>query len=137
MSRKMAWSLSFAMVLGVACHRPAAVPASVAKVEAGGGCTYVDVPGEVEITRVTWEGGKAEVRFTFHPDKPSPQQGTYQSGQDRDQPLEAGGGVIMTREWLGAKGIRPGARIRAVRRERTRGTCTPVVYAFPSIPEAF
>lgn len=137
MIRNVARCLPFLLVMGVGCHRPSAVPVTEVPVKVGGGCTYDSIPGQAEITRVTWEGTTPDVRFTFIPDAPSPQSGSHQIGQDRDQPLQVGGGMTMTREWLETKGIRPGVRLRATRKERTRGTCAPVVYAFPSIPEAF
>jgi hypothetical protein len=48
--------------------------------------------------------------------------------------LLASSGQIPSSNSLSSNGIAVGVTVPAVRQEEVTGTCTPVVYAFPTIP---
>ena len=102
----------------------------------GGPCAYKDIPGWARIVSIQTAPPKAhncpndpvEVRFDFIPADPS-----LEAKQAEDLTLTVGGGMNPARSYVAAKGIVKGKTYRCVRREITKGTCTPVLYTFPKI----
>jgi len=102
----------------------------------GGPCVYRDIPGWARIVSIE-DASKRDnncpnnpvvVRFDFIPADPS-----LEAKQAEDLTLTVGGGMNPARSYVAAKGIVKGKTYRCVRREITKGACTPVLYAFPKI----
>jgi hypothetical protein len=102
----------------------------------GGPCAYTDIPGWARVVSIQAAPPKAhncpndpvEVRFDFIPADPS-----LEAKQAEDLTLTVGAGMNPARSYVAAKGIVKGKTYRCVRREITKGTCTPVLYTFPKI----
>jgi len=102
----------------------------------GGPCTYRDIPGWARIVSIQAASKQAYncpnhpvmVRFDFIPADPK-----LAFKQAQDLTLTVGAGMNPARPYVTAKGIVKGKTYRCIRREITKGTCTPVIYAFPTI----
>ena len=112
----------------------------------GGPCAYADFPGTAVIVSVTPHLASAanapaagaqtappgyDVVFTFTPDAPIAGEQLYQPG--RSHTLTLVNGAAPGPKFLQKYGISPGktfaCRLRLIR----KGTCTPVLFAFPGI----
>ncbi|MEN6474048.1 MAG: hypothetical protein ABFD81_08545 [Syntrophaceae bacterium] len=102
----------------------------------GGPCAYRDIPGWARIVSIQKASRQASncpnnpvvVRFDFIPADPK-----LAFKQAQDLTLTVGAGMNPARSYVAAKGIVKGKTYRCVRREIIKGTCTPVLYAFPTI----
>ena len=114
----------------------------------GGPCAYADFPGTAVIVSVTPHpaspanapaagaqmpppGSGYDVVFTFTPDAPILGEPLYQPG--RSHTLTLVNGTAPGPKFLQKYGIAPGktfaCRLRLIR----KGTCTPMLFAFPDI----
>jgi len=105
----------------------------------GGPCEYRSYPGQAEIVSVApWAppaaeaGGRFDVKFRFIPDGPvegplgkAALQRTFSLLPDREMPPD--------RAFIEKFDIRPGKRIGCTLKVITRGTCTPILFDFPSL----
>jgi len=105
----------------------------------GGPCEYKSYPGQAEIVSVApWAppaaeaGGRFDVKFRFIPDGPvegplgkAALQRTFSLLPDREMPPD--------RAFMEKFDIRPGKRIGCTLKVITRGTCTPILFDFPSL----
>lgn len=101
----------------------------------GGPCEYKSYPGQAEIVSVTppsAAGGRFDVKFRFIPDgtveEPlgkSAMERTFSLLPDREMPPD--GAAIERFD------IRPGKRLGCTLKVITRGTCTPILFEFPSL----
>jgi hypothetical protein len=104
-------------------------------------CEYVDIPGTATIVNVREPDPGAsncrnagEIVFRFTPDDPTaPERYLIPDWPDTGQILTVGNGMNPPRSWVQDRGLRKGTIHRAVRREITRGTCTPVIFEFPDV----
>jgi len=101
----------------------------------GGPCEYRDVPGTCRIDKVEPSGANSygegfRTLFTFLPESPSEPEASGVA-------LKIGDGQDPTHRYLKENGIKAGRRFPCVRRVLVRGTCTPVVYAFPGFEDVF
>jgi hypothetical protein len=120
--------------------------ADSAATRVGGACAYADFPGTAVIVSVTPHPASAtnapaagaqtpppgyDVVFTFAPDAPIAGEPLYQPG--RSHTLTLVNGTAPGPKFLQKYGIAPGktfaCRLRLIR----KGTCTPVLFAFPDI----
>jgi hypothetical protein len=75
-----------------------------------------------------------EVRFEFIPkDSTAPSRYLYPNVKDKYPKLTVGAGMNPSQAFLDAKGIYRGPTLPCERREITWGTCTAVVFVFPTI----
>jgi hypothetical protein len=105
----------------------------------GGPCEYRSYPGQAEIVSVAPmeapaapAGGRFDVKFRFISDGPveeplgkSAIERTFSLLPDRESPPD---GAFMERF-----DIRPGKRYSCTLKVITRGTCTPILFDFPSL----
>lgn len=101
----------------------------------GGPCEYRDVPGTCRVDTIEPSGANAygegfRTLFTFLPESSSEPQASGVA-------LKIGDGQDPTDRYLRENRIAPGRSFPCVRRVLVRGTCTPVVYAFPEFQDVF
>ena len=110
--------------------------------QVGGPCTYVDFPGTCTITFVgppeadasNCSNNPVQVRFDFIPADPGAREDyRFPNMADERQLLTVAGGANPPRAWVEAEGLTEGTRHACVRREITRGTCTPVLFEFTEV----
>ena len=112
------------------------------RAEPTGPCAYVDIPGECTIMAVMEPSADAmncsndpvEVRFDFIPDDLDAREDyRFPNMADERQLLTVAGGANPPRTWVEDEGLTEGSRHACVRREITRGTCTPVLFEFTGV----
>ena len=105
----------------------------------GGPCDYRSYPGQAEIVSVApmetpapAAGGRFNVKFRFIPDGPVEEplgkaalERTFSLLPDRELPPD--------RAFIERFDIRPGKRYSCTLKVITRGTCTPILFDFPSL----
>lgn len=101
----------------------------------GGPCEYKSYPGQAEILSVapsTSAGGRFDVKFRFIPDGTVEEplgkaalERTFSLLPDRERPPD--------RADIEQFDIRPGKRLACTLKVITRGTCTPILFEFPSL----
>ena len=105
----------------------------------GGPCEYKSYPGQAEIVSVApWAapasaaGERFDVKFRFIPEGPVEEplgkaalQRTFSLFPDREMPPD--------RAFIERFDIRPGKRLGCTLKVITRGTCTPILFDFPSL----
>jgi len=105
----------------------------------GGPCAYRSYPGQAEIVSVApWAtpaaeaGERFDVKFRFIPDGPVAEplgkaalERTFSLLPDREMPPD--------RAFIERFDIRPGKRLGCTFKVITRGTCTPILFDFPSL----
>jgi hypothetical protein len=103
----------------------------------GDPCRYDAIAGTAVITSVVdaEDCPGVNILFDFHPEDPSALS-TYHLPQWHDQSnsLTIQGGLHPSRQWANRHKVAPGKKFRCIRREMTFGTCTPVVFEFPELP---
>lgn len=100
----------------------------------GGQCDYKNYSGEAEIVSLqknTHEGGGFLVKFSFHPSEQISQEWADPRGKvfellmsDMSYPDSA---------FVEKYSLKPGQRLDCVMRVIVRGTCTPILFDFPSL----
>jgi hypothetical protein len=105
----------------------------------GGPCEYISYPGQAEVVSVApWAapaspaGERFDVKFRFIPDGPVQEplgkaalERTFSLLPDREMPPD--------RAFMEKFDIRPGKRLVCTLKVITRGTCTPILFDFPSL----
>jgi hypothetical protein len=101
----------------------------------GGPCEYRSYPGQAEIVSVApalVAGDRFDVKFRFIPDGPVEEslgkaalERTFSFLPDREMPPD--------RAFMEKFDIRPGKRLVCTLKVITRGTCTPILFDFPSL----
>jgi hypothetical protein len=104
----------------------------------GGPCEYRSYPGQAEIVSVapaSVAGDRFDVKFRFIPDGPVEEplgkaalERTFSLLPDREMPPD--------RAFMEKFDIRPGKRLVCTLKVITRGTCTPILFDFPSLTPA-
>ncbi len=125
-------SISLLMIAGLSgCVGPQQ------KTTEGGPCDYVNIKGTAHIIAVerATKGpnnckNPVSVVFNFMP-LDGAAGGANRSY--KNQRLTLGEGQNPPGAWVNAQGIKVGSRLSCVRQEITSGTCTPVLYSFPSL----
>jgi len=117
-------------------------PASEAQTQpkVGGTCDYQSYPGLAEILSLVkaepqeaaGEAGveRFEIRFSFRPDGPIEQDWVKLSGETFLLTLP--GGRLPDQEFLAKHGIMVGQMIPCLLKVITKGTCTPLIFTWPS-----
>lgn len=106
-------------------------------VKVGGACTYDNFVGTATITKIeprdetAPDGGVTVVFDTqFTGSKPTP---AFYKHQDRAVVIKNPDGKT-DEAWLAAQNLTVGAKLRVEASLITSGTCTPVIFAFPTLP---
>jgi len=104
----------------------------------GGPCEYDRYQGRAEIVSLrkiadpqNQPGEKYEVRFRFIPDREIKE--SFVEVEGREFLLEINQSPYLTREFIQEHGIRTGAFFDGSLQAIVRGTCTPVLFEFPSL----
>lgn len=101
----------------------------------GGPCRYVDYPGRATIVAVTPAGQAGtpamDVTFTFAPDRPISGDPLYEPGKVHHLTLI--GGSAPSPRFVQRYGLRPGLPLPCRLRTIRKGTCTPVLFDFPTL----
>ena len=117
-------------------------PASEAQTQpkVGGACDYQSYPGLAEILSLVkaepqeaaGEAGveRFEIRFSFRPDGPIEQEWVELAG--KTFLLTLPGTQLPDQEFLGKHGIMVGEMIPCLLDVITKGTCTPLIFTWPS-----
>jgi hypothetical protein len=107
----------------------------------GGPCEYVDIPGIARVVSAN-EADPAdfncknavEVIFDFIPDDPAAiDDYLFPTSKDTGKRLTVGSGMNPPKTWVLEQGLTEGSEHSCIRREITKGTCTPVIFHFPDI----
>ncbi len=133
------WTILFigAAYPGIGCSMTGPETAQGPRV--GGTCEYRSYPGKAEIVSVApmeapaaTAGGRFDVKFRFIPDQTVEEslgrkalERTYTLLPDRETPPD--------RAFIEQFDIRPGKRYSSTLKVITRGTCTPILFDFPSL----
>jgi hypothetical protein len=96
----------------------------------GGQCTYSSTPGTSIITELKVVTGGIEAHFNFVPTDPN--ASTDPGDTDNYLVLSTG---LPTQEWIDSQKIIVGTNLTTIRQDILTGTCTPVIYSFPTLPD--
>jgi hypothetical protein len=127
-------NLSVALVFLVSLSSCDLAASSSSMPRVGGPCTYKQYKGEAEIVLVTQRQGtpgEYEIKFSFHPQETIQEEFARVEGKqwlivqkDSSYPKE---------NFLTQYGIKAGKRLPCNLKVITKGTCTPVLFDFPTI----
>jgi hypothetical protein len=105
----------------------------------GGPCEYRSYPGQAEIVSVApmeapaaAAGGRFDVKFRFIPNGPV-EEPLGKTALDRTFSLLPDREMPPDRAFMEKFDIRPGKRLGCTLQVITRGTCTPILFDFPSL----
>jgi len=99
----------------------------------GGPCRYDDIAGQATIVAVTPQetGNRLDVTFTFRPNTPLVSEPLYEPAKVWHLTLVSG--QAPGPRFVKRYGIRPGRVLPGRMRLIRKGTCTPVLFAFPGM----
>jgi len=100
----------------------------------GGPCTYKQYSGKAEIISVTSREnfpGEYEIKFSFHPKKSVKEE--FARVEGRQWSLVQKDSSYPDEKFLAQYGIKTGKRLPCLMKVITKGTCTPVLFDFPTI----
>lgn len=123
-------ALSLALLGLAACGGSPATPVI------GGPCTYASFPGTATCTEITTNNYGSVAHFSFKPTDPNAPAQYLLHTSDTDISLSLYGSGTPTAGWLAANGIVVGRELACIRQEERTGTCTPLLFSFPALPEA-
>jgi len=115
-----------------------AADSSAAKVRVGGACDYNTYKGEAEIVSVikrTDAPQLFEIKFAFHPQENIREE--FARPEGKTWTLVQKDFSYPKKNFLIRYGIKTGKRFPCCLKAIARGTCTPVLFEFPSIPEGW
>jgi len=120
----------FPAILSVNC----ALASSSPKQLVGGPCTYKQYKGNAEIVSVNPKPGNPatfEIKFSFHPKKAIKEE--FARNKDRQWNLVMNDFSDPREDFVKKYGIKSGKRLPCYMKVITKGTCTPVMFDFPTI----
>jgi hypothetical protein len=104
----------------------------------GGPCEYHRYPGRAEIVSLrkiaespNQPGEKYEVRFRFIPDREIKE--SFVRVEGREFLLEINQSPYLSQEFIEEHGIQTGSVFDGYLQAIVKGTCTPVIFEFPSL----
>ncbi len=100
----------------------------------GGPCTYKQYKGDAEIVSVTpakGTTGEYEIRFSFHPQEKIQEE--FARTEGKQWLLVREDSSFPKKDFLQQYDIKTGKRFPCYMKVITRGTCTPVLFDFPTI----
>lgn len=134
MNRRMAFLLNrfclfFAVVLmSVSCAETE--PREIGRV-VGGPCSYESYPGKAEVVSVRKGDDGYDVKFTFHSEN-TPRE-TYARVEGKPHCLLLTNGSRPKLRFLKKYGIESGKMLPCNLEVIVKGTCTPVLFKFPTV----
>jgi len=96
----------------------------------GGPCRYNSYPGTIKFTALTTTANGVEAHFDFTATDPTAPK--WPSDTDNHLVLPTG---LPSQQWLDTQHISIGVQLQANRQDILSGTCTPIIYSFPSLPD--
>ena len=127
-------SVSMALIFLVLSSAYASGPISSSKQRVGGSCVYKQYKGDAEIVSVIPRTGfpaEYEIKFSFHP---------HETIQEEFAQVEGNQWLIVQKDssypkddFLTQYYIKAGKRLQCYMKVITKGTCTPVLFDFPTI----
>lgn len=104
----------------------------------GGACEYKKYKGEAEIVSVIKRPGalqEYEIKFAFHPQEIIREE--FARPEGKTWTLVRKDSSYPKKDFLTQYDIKKGKRLPCYLKAITRGTCTPVLFEFPTIPEGW
>ena len=126
--------LSMALIFLVSLSSCGFAASSSSPQRVGGPCTYKQYKGEAEIVSVTQRPevpGEYEIKFSFHPHKTIQEE--FARVEGRQWLLVQEYSSYPKEDFLTQYGIKVGKRLPCYLKVITKGTCTPVLFDFPTI----
>lgn len=114
-----------------------ALASSAAPPRIGGPCAYKPYPGEAEIVSVKSNPdglGTFEIKFLFHPHDVI--EGKFAGVKDRRGSLRFSDSSYPHEDFVRRYGIQTGKRFPCIMNVITKGTCTPILFDFPTLNPA-
>lgn len=127
--------LIFCLISLLACN--AADPPST-RPRAGGACEYKKYKGEAEIVSVIRRPDapqEYEIKFSFHPQEIIREE--FARPEGKTWTLVPKDSSRPKKDFLTQYDIKKGKRLPCYMKAITQGTCTPVLFEFPTIPEGW
>ncbi len=124
----------FCLIPVFACN---ASDAPGARPRVGGPCQYKQYKGDAEILSVTQRPNapqEYDVQFVFHPKENI--QETFARQEGKTWTLVRKDSSYPTKDFLTRHGIEPKKHLPCHLKAIVRGTCTPILFEFPTIPDA-
>jgi len=118
-----------------ACNAADAPPA---RLRVGGACEYKTYKGQAEIVSIAKRAevsDEYEIKFSFHPQEPVREEFARPEGKTWTLVLKDSS--FPKKDFLIKYDIKNGKRIPCYLKAITRGTCTPVLFDFPTIPQGW
>ena len=97
----------------------------------GGPCSYTTYPGTATFTSIQSVSTGIKASFNFTTTDPNAPKWSSDTG---NYLVLATG--LPTQQWVDAQKLSVGTQINASRRDIVSGTCTPLMYSFPSLPDS-
>lgn len=137
-------AITVVALLTAACSpaTPAESPSPGPDRTVGGACSYADIGGtctigalvDAPVGEFRCEGGSPSKKVPFRFAATDPSAKLEYGGPDPAQDtLTVGGGMHPSAGWLEANGVKEGASFACTRKHITSGTCSPVVWTFPTL----
>lgn len=104
------------------------------KPRVGGACEYKHYKGEAQITSVKQRQDNQatyDVRFSFHPQESI--QEAFAKTENKQWSMVQDDFSSLQQNFLTKNGIKTGKRYPCIMKVITKGTCTPVLFEFPTI----
>ena len=101
---------------------------------AGGECEYKKYRGKAEIVSITKRTDAPEgyeIRFSFHAEEPV--QGGFARVEGKEYLLLLSNSSYPGADFLGTYGVAVGKRFDCYLKVITKGTCTPILFEFPTL----
>ncbi len=100
----------------------------------GGPCAYKSYKGEAEIVSVSPKqdrSGTYEIKFSFHPQDIIQEE--FAGVKGRQWFLALKDSSSLSKDFLTRHGIQTGKRLPCTMKVITKGTCTPILFDFPTL----
>lgn len=100
----------------------------------GGECEYKHYKGTAEIVSIAERPNapkKYEVKFTFHPEEPVKEE--FAKTEGKEYLLLLNNSSYPGADFISTYGIAVGTQLDCYMKVITKGTCTPILFEFPTI----
>lgn len=127
-------ALSMALIFIVPLSSCSDTVASSQAPRVGGPCAYKSYKGDAQILSVKplqGSSGTYDVQFSFHPEAPVRED--FAQTEGRKWSLTRKDSSQLTSDFISQHNIKTGKRFPCIMKVITRGTCTPVIFEFPTL----
>jgi hypothetical protein len=124
--------LSMALIFLVSLYSYLSASSSSQRV--GGACIYKQSKGDAEIVSITRRSvasGEYEIMFSFHPQESIKEE--FARVEGKQWLIVQKDSSYLKEDFLTQYGIKTGKRLPCYLKVITKGTCTPVLFDFPTI----